>query len=66
MTGTRVIHLELSLAGDSLSGCASDDLGARREFDGRLGLLDAIDTLIARDEPAHSEGGKPGDGSGAR
>jgi len=43
---TRVIHLELSLAGESLTGCARDDLGASREFDGRLGLLAAIDTLI--------------------
>jgi len=42
-----VIHLEISLAGDSLIGSASDDRGAVREFDGRLGLLDAIDVLVA-------------------
>ena len=41
------IHLELKIAGDSLTGRARDDRGATREFDGRLGLLAAIDTLIA-------------------
>lgn len=42
-----VIHLELSLAGESLTGRAFDDHGAARRFDGRLGLLAATDALIA-------------------
>ena len=42
-----VIHLRLMLAGESLTGWASDDRGAERRFDGRLGLLAAIDALIA-------------------
>jgi hypothetical protein len=53
---TRVIHLELSLVGESLTGCARDDLGASRRFDGRLGLLAAIDTLIADAPASGSEG----------
>lgn len=52
---TRVIQLEVSLAGETLTGCARDELGATREFDGRLGLLAAIDTLIAGPRP----GGRP-------
>lgn len=42
----RVIHLELMLAGESLTGRAFDDQGAARRFDGRVGLLAAIDALI--------------------
>lgn len=42
-----VIHLELSVEGDSLTGRARDDGGATREFDGRLGLLAAVDALTA-------------------
>jgi len=42
-----VVHLRLMLAGESLTGWASDDRGAERRFDGRLGLLAAIDALIA-------------------
>jgi hypothetical protein len=48
---TVVLHLELSLAGDSLTGRASDGHGAAREFDGRLGLLAAIDELVAASPP---------------
>ena len=40
-----VVHLRLMLAGESLTGWASDDRGAERRFDGRLGLLAAIDAL---------------------
>lgn len=46
------IHLELTITGDSLTGRARDDRGATREFDGRLGLLAAIDALIAGAAPA--------------
>jgi hypothetical protein len=46
-TAPVVIRLELTLAGDSLAGRASDEHGAAREFDGRLGLLAAIDELVA-------------------
>jgi hypothetical protein len=42
-----VIHLELRLAGESLTGRAFDDHGTAHRFDGRLGLLSAIDALIA-------------------
>jgi hypothetical protein len=46
--GERVdIRLELRLDGESLSGRVRDDAGATREFTGRLGLLAAIDALVA-------------------
>jgi hypothetical protein len=41
-----VIHLELTIAGESLTGRARDERGITREFDGRLGLLAAIDELV--------------------
>jgi hypothetical protein len=44
---TAVISLELSLEGDSLSGSASNGNGGRREFSGWLGLVSAIEALIA-------------------
>ena len=44
---TAAISLELSLDGDSLSGSASDGNGGRREFAGWLGLVSAIEALIA-------------------
>jgi hypothetical protein len=50
-TGQAVIRLELTLAGDSLTGRASDEHGTTREFDGRLGLLAAIDELVADPGP---------------
>ena len=46
---TMLIHLEVTLAGDSLTGRAWDEAGATREFDGRLGLLAAVDALVAPD-----------------
>jgi hypothetical protein len=46
-----VVHLELSLAGESLTGRARDDGGTTREFNGRLGLLAAVDALIAGSTP---------------
>ena len=42
-----VIHLQLTVAGESVTGWARDDYGAEHRFDGRLGLLAAIDALIA-------------------
>lgn len=45
------IHLELVLAGESLTGRARDNSGTTREFSGRLGLLAAIDALIAGPTP---------------
>jgi hypothetical protein len=44
---TAAISLELSLDGDSLSGSASDGNGGRRDFSGWLGLVSAIEALIA-------------------
>jgi hypothetical protein len=50
---TTTISLELSLDGDSLSGLAKDDTGEQRRFSGWLGLVSAVEALIATD----SEGG---------
>ena len=44
---TTAISLELSLAGDSLTGSASDGDGHQREFCGWLGLVSAIEALIS-------------------
>ena len=45
----HVIRLELSVDGESLTGWARDEHRAiSRRFDGRLGLLAAIDALIDR------------------
>jgi hypothetical protein len=46
-----VIRLELHLADDSLTGRASDGTGAAREFVGWLGLVAAIDALLAGTAP---------------
>jgi len=50
MNRTVTITLELQVADDSLRGRAQDDIGATREFSGRLGLMHTIDELLA--EPA--------------
>jgi hypothetical protein len=44
---TAAISLELSLDGESLSGSASDGNGSRKDFSGWLGLVSAIEALIA-------------------
>jgi hypothetical protein len=47
---TRTVHitLEVQVAGDDLRGHATNgDPDARREFSGRLGLLCAIEDLLA-------------------
>ena len=44
---TTAISLELSLAGDSLTGSASDRDGHQRNFCGWLGLVSAIEALIS-------------------
>jgi hypothetical protein len=41
------ISLELSLDGDALSGLASVENGESRPFSGWLGLVSAIEALIA-------------------
>lgn len=48
---TVVIRLELHLAGDSLTGRASDGTGTAREFMGWLGLVAAIDGLLTETAP---------------
>ena len=48
---TTVIRLELHLAGDSLSGRASDSSGAARGFVGWVGLAAAIDALVRGASP---------------
>ncbi len=50
---TIVIRLELHLVDASLTGRASMVKTPAREFDGRLGLLAAIDGLIASHRPEH-------------
>jgi hypothetical protein len=48
MTSRAVtITLELRLAGDELDGSASDGNGDGRPFSGWLGMLVAIDALLA-------------------
>lgn len=46
-TKTAAISLELSLAGESLTGSASGPDGNRRDFCGWLGLVSAIEALIS-------------------
>jgi hypothetical protein len=43
---TLTVTLELRIDGDSLSGRATGDGGEIVEFDGWLGLLAALDTLV--------------------
>lgn len=49
-----VIHLELARSGESLTGRAYDDGGASAPFDGRLGLLAVIDSLVEAFEARHA------------
>ena len=51
---TALIRLELDLNDDSLTGRASDDTGAAREFVGWLGLVAAIDALLVADATSAS------------
>lgn len=43
----RKLTLELLAVGDGLSGRALSEDGAAREFSGRIGLMRAIDELLA-------------------
>ncbi len=54
------ITLELLLDGEGLSGRAVDGGGAAEEFNGRLGLMHAIDGLLAG-----KAGGPEDDNAGA-
>ncbi len=47
MNRTKTITLELRVTDDCLSGRAEDEIGASREFSGRLGLMHTIDELLA-------------------
>jgi hypothetical protein len=49
--GTTTICLELKVAGDALKGRAVADSGAERAFSGWLGLVAALDELLAGAEP---------------
>jgi FAD/FMN-containing dehydrogenase len=51
------ITLELHVAGDSLTGGAVNGAGPERKFFGRLGLLSAIELLLA-DSEARNQGGR--------
>jgi hypothetical protein len=44
---TVTIGLEIRLAGDSVTGRASCDTGAARDFAGWIGLVAAIDALVS-------------------
>lgn len=44
----KTLTLELLLEGDGLSGRARSDDGAGRDFNGRIGLMHAIDELLAQ------------------
>jgi hypothetical protein len=46
------ISLELRFEDDSLSGRASDETGAAKDFTGWLGLVSAIDSLLHALPPA--------------
>ena len=55
MNRTKTITLELLLAGEGLSGRAEDEIGASREFSGRLGLMHTIDELLAEGTEEENE-----------
>jgi hypothetical protein len=48
---SRTLTLELLAVGDGLSGRAIGDDGAAREFNGRIGLMHAIDELLVDPAP---------------
>ena len=50
------IRLELRLVGDTLTGRAIDGDGHARDFTGRLGLLAAIDAVLAGENPSPGSG----------
>jgi|1185.fasta_scaffold1356440_1 hypothetical protein len=53
------ITLELDVAGESLTGSATDGTGAARTFSGWLGLVTAIDRLVsAHPTDARQEDGR--------
>jgi len=53
MTETSLtLILEIHADGDHLAGHVTGPVGARREFVGRIGLMCAIDTLVAEDADA--------------
>ncbi|HSK50765.1 MAG TPA: hypothetical protein VK889_09785 [Solirubrobacterales bacterium] len=58
------IRLELTLDGDGLSGRAVGAAGEAREFSGRLGLMHAIDDLLAHPASADDSALASGDGAG--
>jgi hypothetical protein len=51
------LTLELDPAGETFSGSASDADGLRRDFSGWLGLISALEALIALDSPTPTTGG---------
>ena len=52
----RTLTLELLLEGDGLSGHVSSDDGAALDFSGRVGLMHAIDELLAQTSPGAASG----------
>jgi hypothetical protein len=60
MHGTPItLTVEVHVSGDFLSGRARDATGRWREFSGRLGLMGAIDALVAARTGDAPEGAAP-------
>ena len=51
---STVITLELDLDGETVSGHATDARGARREFNGWIGLMGVLDALLDEARKASS------------
>jgi hypothetical protein len=51
------VTLRLDVAGDTFTGIASDGNGESREFSGWLGLISALESLLATDSHNNTLGG---------
>jgi hypothetical protein len=60
------IRLELTLDGDGLSGRAVGAGDEAREFSGRLGLMHAVDELLATMAGADNDGALASGGGGGK
>ena len=59
---TITITLELRVAGESLTGSATEAGGAAREFSGWLGLVSALDALVPSAPPLPPRAGQTPNG----
>lgn len=60
------LNLELELSGETLTGRARNGSGQGRDFAGWLGLLGAIDALIAEKTASRGASGEAGTGAESR